>query len=107
MEWSIQNGALWLSVKGEFDLSQCPALREKAMEQIEENGINWIVFDCSGTTFIDSSGLGLMLTLYKKTAPLGGGVFVKNVSPLLMPFFVMAGLDQILEIERSEGNRHE
>ena len=53
MEWSIQNGALWLSVKGEFDLSQCPALREKAMEQIEENGINRIVFDCSGTTFID------------------------------------------------------
>lgn len=24
MEWSIENGSLWLSVKGEFDFSQYP-----------------------------------------------------------------------------------
>ncbi|MEE0776977.1 MAG: STAS domain-containing protein, partial [Bacillota bacterium] len=103
MEWNLKDGSLWLKVKGEFDMSKCPALREIAFTQIEEQGVHRIVFDCSSITFIDSSGLGLMLTLYKKTAPMGGGVFVKNVNPLLMPFFVMAGLDKILEIQEEKG----
>lgn len=89
---------LTVLVQGDFDLSQCPFLKEEISREMAANGVNRIIFDLAECTFIDSSGLGLILFFYKQTAPDGGGVAVKNLPSELMRFFTMAGLEKIIAI---------
>ena len=49
-----------LTLRGELDVSTAPQV-EQALRQLEENGTSAIVVDLRGLTFLDSSGLRLIL----------------------------------------------
>ncbi|MEG0874253.1 MAG: STAS domain-containing protein [Clostridiales bacterium] len=98
MDFQIKKNLLTFRVAGDFDLSLCPPLKEKMLKAIEMDGVNRIIFDMKEVTFLDSSALGLILTAYKKTAPLGGGVGIINLQPKLRQLFEMAGLEHIIKI---------
>ena len=106
MEIKRKKNLLSVTVKGDFDLSQCPAIREAVFYEIEKQGVNRVVFDMEQVEFLDSSALGLLLTIYKKTAPLGGGVGVKNLEPLLCRYFEMAGFEKIIGISLKKEVHH-
>lgn len=107
MEIKRKKNLLIVTVEGDFDLSQCSYLRQVIFEAIEEKGVNRVIFDMGNVPFLDSSALGLLLTVYKKTAPLGGGVGVKNLSENLLQYFEMAGLTKILSISLKKEGSHD
>ena len=49
---------------------------------------------------IVSSGLGLILWIYKQTAPYGGKVSVINADDNAAKLFAVAGLDHLLNLRR-------
>lgn len=53
-------GSPLLSLRGELDLSTAPKV-EQALRQLEGDGPSTIVIDLRGLTFLDSSGLRLIL----------------------------------------------
>ncbi|HEY9649283.1 MAG TPA: sugar transferase [Coleofasciculaceae cyanobacterium] len=60
-----------------------------------------IVFDCSQTIFIDSSGIGALVSNHKIAQEKGVDLVFRNIPPQMMAVLVMTGLDQVLKIEQS------
>lgn len=89
----------------DFDLRICPELKALLEEDLNRDRITHVCFDLRNTTFIDSSGLGLILWIYKQTAPYGGKVSVTNVGENAARLFEIAGLSPLLRIRR-KGREH-
>jgi anti-anti-sigma factor len=84
------------SLAGEIDISLVPALRPSLLEQAARVPGHRVVFDCSAVTFIDSSGIALLLELEQVT---GKRVQVANLRPACRKVFEVTGLaDRIYEI---------
>jgi anti-sigma B factor antagonist len=49
-----------ISVQGEIDMATAPQLRDM-LEQVIEAGSQRIVLDCRALTFLDSSGIGVLV----------------------------------------------
>jgi anti-sigma B factor antagonist len=56
-------GAVFISVEGELDLAATPMLREMLITAVEEDGRRPTTIDLAGCTFIDSSGLGVIVEI--------------------------------------------
>ena len=54
------DGAERMELRGELDIGTAPKL-EQAVERALEDGCRDVVLDLSGTTLLDSSGLGALL----------------------------------------------
>ena len=106
MEFIRKKNLLTVVVQGDFDLSVCPRLKNGIDRELGDNVVNRIIFDLEDCGFIDSSGLGLILTCYKRTASQGGGVAVKNLRPELLRLFEMAGMARIIAITLQGEVRH-
>ncbi len=82
----------------DFDLQICPELKALLEEDLKYDNITHVCFDLRNTVFIDSSGLGLILWVYKQTAPYGGKVSVVNAGEHAARLFDMAGLSNLLKV---------
>lgn len=69
------NGVLTLTLEGELDLATAPQVREP-LEAALDGGATRIVVDMLGCTFIDSTGLGILLHGAKRVADDGGMAMV-------------------------------
>ncbi len=56
---------LKLKLMGELDHHNAEKMRKKLDKEIISSGANTIIFDLSGLTFMDSSGIGVLLGRYK------------------------------------------
>ena len=83
---------------GDFDLKVCPELKALLAVDLKHDRSIHVCFDLRKTSFIDSSGLGLILWVYKETAPYGGKVSVVNVTASAERLFDIAGLSRLLNI---------
>ena len=55
-----------------------------------------LILDMSGVTFMDSSGIGLILGRQRIMESLGGGLAVKNPSPSVRRILQVAGLSRLI-----------
>lgn len=55
--------------------------------------------DFSGVTFMDSSGVGLVMGRYKAMKPLGGKVELINMPPYIEKVMLLAGMDKLVAIQ--------
>jgi anti-sigma B factor antagonist len=56
-----QDGTASLEVRGELDIGTAPQLAE-AVDAALDDGCREVVLDLAGTTFVDSAGLGALVT---------------------------------------------
>lgn len=62
-----------LGVAGELDAATAPALRDVVLGTLNR-GVDSLVLDLRGVTFIDSSGVGSLLRAHHRQSLLGGRV---------------------------------
>ncbi|MBQ1878326.1 MAG: STAS domain-containing protein [Erysipelotrichaceae bacterium] len=73
---------------------------EGELYMLVDDEIRTIVLDCQGMEYIASTGLRILLTLYKLIHARHGELILKNVDPYVMEIFEMTGFDEILKIEK-------
>lgn len=71
----------------------------KAVEPVIQDASGTIVLDCSGMTYISSSGLRIFLTLRKAASSAGGHVIVKHINPDIRQVFMITGFLNLFDIE--------
>jgi anti-anti-sigma factor len=59
-----------------------------------------IILDFSKTTFIDSSGIGALISNMKVARQKGSNLVLRSVNPQVMAVFSLTNLDQVLTIEK-------
>ena len=57
-----------------------------------------VVFDFERTTFMDSSGIGIIVGRYKKIACFGGKVYAINTDNRIRRVLMLSGLHNVVEI---------
>lgn len=62
---SLAGDDLKITIAGDFDLIVTPAYRVDVLNQLSSNAVKSIDIDLTGTTFVDSAGLSLILQIYK------------------------------------------
>jgi len=82
-------------VSGEIDVATSPILREE-LTVLVERGARDCTIDISDVAFVDSSGLGVLVGLYKRLAETNGTVRVVGARPAVRKVFEITGLETIL-----------
>ena len=89
-----QNGkTLTAKLSGEIDHHWAGILREKIDEHIQATRPAVTLLDFSAVTFMDSSGVGLILGRYTLARELGDTVVVQNVPKDIRRMLALAGID--------------
>ncbi len=99
---NIENDILTAELDGEIDHHTAKDIREQIDLEIEMQNPKTLVLDFSDITFMDSSGIGLIMGRYKKIKQSGGKVKIKNPSPNTFRVLKLAGMDRLAKIEREE-----
>jgi stage II sporulation protein AA (anti-sigma F factor antagonist) len=102
IEFEHGSKALIVRLKGELDHHTAEAVRTRMEEAIERESCRNIVLSMKELSFMDSSGLGVILGRYKQITALGGKMVVCDVNPSVFRLFQMSGLFKILSIEENE-----
>ena len=58
-----------------------------------------VVIDCSGLTYISSSGLRVLMTIYKKITPKQGKLSLKDLTPQVGEVLNITGMASLFSIE--------
>ena len=72
-------------------------LKQKILDELGDGGLKFVI-DFSETGYIDSSGLGLLVTLSKKISEAGGSLRLAALNQDLMSLFELTKLDTLLAI---------
>lgn len=102
IEMMIKHDVLCIRLDGELDHHTAEELRELASTAIEEKDIRHIVLNLEQLSFMDSSGLGVILGRYKQIKQLHGEMVVCAVSPAIRRLLDMSGLFKIIRLEQTE-----
>ncbi len=80
------------------------AFKENCHQMLQENAVpKKLIFDFSQTTFIDSSGIGALVSNHKTTRGKGVEMILRGVRPQVMAVLEMTALDKVLKFEAQEG----
>ncbi|NLY60377.1 MAG: STAS domain-containing protein [Clostridiales bacterium] len=90
-----------ISLDGEIDIYNAPELKERLHKLIEQHPGN-IILNCENLTYIDSTGLGVLISALRRVKEYDGQITIKNLKPYIHKIFVITGLDKIFTIEVQE-----
>ncbi|SHF28975.1 anti-anti-sigma regulatory factor, SpoIIAA [Desulforamulus putei DSM 12395] len=97
LDMEYQQDTLLARLGGELDLGVADQLRKALDNQLTEKKIKYLILNLSRVTFIDSSGLGVILGRYKRLVHSGGKVILVGAQPQVKRILELSGLLQIME----------
>lgn len=102
IDLEVKHNVLCIRLVGELDHHTAEDLRTRVTDSLEKNSINHIILNLEHLSFMDSSGLGVILGRYKQIKNAGGEMVVCSISPAVKRLFDMSGLFKIIRLEESE-----
>ena len=104
----VKEKRLTLCPAGELDHHTAKAIREEADAAIRRTRPVVIVIDFSAVSFMDSSGIGLIMGRYRLARSLGSNLRVQGATPRLETIIRLAGMDKLpIWDERERMNENE
>ena len=92
---TYENGVLTARLSGEIDHHAAPDIRARIDARCESMRPSRLVLDFGGVTFMDSSGIGLIMGRYRCVSLLGGRLEVVNIPSSLKKIFVISGVETL------------
>jgi anti-sigma B factor antagonist len=99
MQLQISNSADFTLVKiqsARVDAVNSPDLRAQVKE-LTDNGINRIIIDLSNVSFMDSSGLGTIVSILKMLGA-GGDLVIAGASGVVADLFKLTRMDRVFRM---------
>jgi anti-sigma B factor antagonist len=96
----LENEALVLYIRGELDAVSVSELREM-LDELAGAGHRSVIVDLGGLRVIDSSGVGAIVSLYKRVRAHGGSACVRGARDQPLAIFKLLKLDRVLASEEA------
>lgn len=87
---------LTAALSGELDHHGAKQVMEELDRRIERDMPRKLMIDMGGVTFMDSSGIAVLLRAHRRMAQLEGGMTVSNVPQQAQRVFQAAGLNRLI-----------
>jgi anti-sigma B factor antagonist len=91
---------LVVDVEGQLIVGNRQELKQKVLDELEKGERKFLI-DFSQTGYIDSSGLGVLVSLSKKIREQGGELRLANLNEDLKTLFELTKLDTLFQIADS------
>ncbi len=91
-----------VDVDGQLIVGNRQELKQKVLDELENGGRKFLV-DFTETGYIDSSGLGVLVSLSKKIREVGGELRLSSLNEDLRTLFELTKLDTLFRIADSRG----
>jgi anti-anti-sigma factor len=89
-------------IKGKVTFEYCSSLQSR-LDSVMNEGVREIAIDFKEVPFIDSSGIGEILRLFKHMREAGGEVVLMNPNRKLRELFTIYRFGQFMEIRDESG----
>jgi len=97
-----QDGVTIVDVEGQLIVGNRQELKQRVLEELDK-GDRKFVIDFSNTGYIDSSGLGVLVSLSKKIREQGGELRLASLNEDLRTLFELTKLDTLFRIADTRG----
>lgn len=94
---NIKKNTLIASLLGELDHHTAKEVKDLIEEVIKNRKIKNLIFDFSHLSFMDSSGIGVIVGRYKLINSLGGQVIISGAVGNIKKLLYMSGIDKIIK----------
>jgi stage II sporulation protein AA (anti-sigma F factor antagonist) len=89
-------------LSGEIDHHTAAKIRKEIDAAVESNILTLLVLDFGGVTFMDSSGIGLVMGRYATAKKKGAVLHVCSVNEQLFKVMRLAGIERLARLEKGE-----
>ena len=96
-EFFVKDNTLVIQFNQDVDHHNAIWIREQADHLLEVRNVKNIIFDFSRVTFMESSGIGIIMGRYKKVIFIGGKIAVCGVCDTINRILSLSGLYKIME----------
>ncbi len=93
--FEVRGNVLIARLHGELDMRVADEMRAALETALDQSGATHIVFDLSDVSFIDSSGLGVILGRYRRISDRGGKMAFVGVEPAVRRVLELSGVLRI------------
>lgn len=100
VHYSKEDKLLVMEITEEIDHHTTEKIRRRADYEIQRYMPKKALFDFNNVSFMDSSGIGMVVGRYKLLAMLGGSLELTNVNKSLERVFEMSGVLKIIPIHK-------
>ncbi|MGN0970426.1 MAG: anti-sigma F factor antagonist [Aristaeellaceae bacterium] len=95
---SIRDGdRLIVRLRGELDHFCAQSVRRELDAMLQDESIRCLILDFTTLTFMDSSGIGVILGRYRILRDRGGSVAVIHMNQHIARIFHMSGMDRVIK----------
>lgn len=98
IEFSSEQDALVMKISGEIDHRYATRIRREADRKIVTYPDKPFIIDLSGVSFMDSSGIGVIIGRYKLVKSFGSKVLIVSSGKTVGKILDMSGLRKIIDI---------
>ena len=97
-DFKVIDKYLMIRMPSEIDHHQAVDISKRADRYIVSKKVGNVVFDFERTTFMDSSGVGVILGRYRKISCFGGKVYAVHAGNRIRRMLLLSGLEDIVEL---------
>ena len=98
-----RNMVITAVLSGEIDHCSAKEMRDQIENAISDSGVKALRLDFTHVTFMDSSGVGMLIGRYRTMANRGGSVAAFGMNAQMERLFRFAGLHRIIAIDEVKG----
>ena len=91
---------LTIYLQGEIDHHSARAMREEIDKAIDFNMPSLLILDFTEVTFMDSSGIGLVMGRFKNLQKNGAKLHLTNLSDNIYKIMKLAGIERLAVLEK-------
>ena len=97
----LENGKLTIALTGEIDHHCAKAYIQIISSKIESYMSQVCVLDFHEVTFVDSSGIAVVINALRNMSQIEGKLLLSGISPQPMRVFRASGIDKLVEIREA------
>jgi anti-anti-sigma factor len=90
-----------LALDGEIDLVAAPAVRESLAEIVNDNTDRTVIIDLRDVTFMDSSGIGALLSAYRRLKLQQRSMVVAEPQPIVARVLGLTNIERVIPVADS------
>ncbi len=102
LEFKKIRSTLIVRVAGEMDMLIADKMRTEIDRRIDDKSVKNLVLNLEKVTFIDSSGLGVVIGRYKRITAKQGRMFIVGARPQVEKILFFSGVNRLVPMYKNE-----
>jgi anti-sigma B factor antagonist len=98
---SQDQGAALVTIQGRLDAAAAPTFKQRITDVISQGNVR-LVLHIAHVSFMDSTGLGALVSAFKAARKANGDISIVAPSPQVQKLFKLTAMDRVFRIFQSQ-----